>query len=62
LQESAAILERLKSPDVKTVREIMFEVWLAQARQKLGEEKFQQLQAAMAAGDEAQVKALLGEA
>jgi hypothetical protein len=37
-------------------------VFTQQVRQKLGEEKFQQLQAALAAGDEAQVKALLGEA
>ncbi|MBE7552723.1 MAG: tetratricopeptide repeat protein [Anaerolineales bacterium] len=61
LQESAAILERLKSPDAETVKRIMAQVYTQQVRQQLGEEKFQQLQAALAAGDEAQVKALLGE-
>jgi tetratricopeptide (TPR) repeat protein len=47
LQESLAILEHLRSPDAETVKGIMARVIEAQLRETLGEERFQELLAAV---------------
>ncbi len=61
LQESIAILTHLQSPDVETVKRIAFRVWMRQMREKLGEEKFAELETLLQSGDEEKIRAFLAE-